>query len=494
MALIGDMQYLTIGGNTYSIPVGGSTVQVEQNLTSGTKTATITVDGTPYELFAPSTVTETDPVFSASAAANITSTDISNWNNKVSDDKTWNGVTLNKSVTTVTSDLYIPCTISTSSTAAYLIKALDSSYSGGSIARRTSAGYLVAQTPSANDNSTKVATTAYVDAAIPDVSGFSTTDEKLKINAVSDTDVYYPIFGSNSTSGASTQLYDNNFKYQSATWATLTLGSLNGKKGNWQIFNGSYYIDLQPATLTSARTIYFPDKDGTVALTSDIPDTSGFISKSGDTMTGNLAFADGKGITLNYDGQTDTLRLIGYGSNFRVANFSTQTILRNIYTPDSDNAAANKKYVDDKFASITIPTSTGSATTGISISDHSSTTIYGVQSTTTSVTGVSGSTTASKVTVGTSSTDYGITAAGSGSATLTFTMDTTDTKKLKITFSHTHTAPTLGSKVPTVSASNVTVPIAAASATTVPIKNTSSTTVITSGTHSVTDTGHTHTI
>lgn len=388
MALIGDMQYLTIGGNTYSIPIGGSTVQVEQNLTSGTKTATITVDGTPYELFAPSTVTETDPVFTASAAAGITSTDISNWNAKVSDDKTWNGVTLDKS-SNVTYGGYVPRMSDTTDTTAKLI-AFSTSPTSGRLSQYDNNAYLNSTTPSANDNSTKVATTAYVNAVIPD--------------------------------------------------------------------------------------------------------TSSFVSKSGDTMTGNLAFADGKGITLNYDGQTDTLRLIGYGSNFRVANFSTQTILRNIYTPDSDNAAANKKYVDDKFASITIPTSTGSATTGISISDHSSTTIYGVQSTTTSVTGVSGSTTASKVTVGTSSTDYGITAAGSGSATLTFTMDTTDTKKLKITFSHTHTAPTLGSKVPTVSASNVTVPIAAASATTVPIKNTSSTTVITSGTHSVTDMGHTHTI
>ena len=54
MALIGEMQYLTIGDNTYSIPTsGGSTVQITRNLTSGTKTATITVDGTSYELFAP---------------------------------------------------------------------------------------------------------------------------------------------------------------------------------------------------------------------------------------------------------------------------------------------------------------------------------------------------------------------------------------------------------------------------------------------------------
>ena len=198
-------------------------------------------------------------------------------------------------------------------------------------------------------------------------------------------------------------------------------------------------------------------------------------------------------------------------------------------------------------------TATQSATTGISIAAHGTGTVIGVQSTTT---------TASKVTVGSSSTDYGVksagsastwtfeektipnvtsagtasswtfeektipnvTAAGSGSASLTFAMDTTDTKKLKITFSHTHTAPTLGtaikvqsksggsngtaptlgtaikvqsksgganstaptlgSKVPTVSASDVTVPI----------KNASASTFVTGTTHTVTDNGHTHTI
>ena len=241
---------------------------------------------------------------------------------------------------------------------------------------------------------------------------------------------------------------------------------------------------------------------------------------------------------------------------------------------------------------ISIPANTGSSTTGISIAAHGTGTVTGVQSTTT---------TASKVTVGSSSTDYGVksagsastwtfeektipnvtavgsastwtfeektipnvtsagtasswtfeektipnvTAAGSGSASLTFAMDTTDTKKLKITFSHTHTAPTigtaikvqsksggsngtaptlgtaikvqsksggangtaptlgtaikvqsksgganstaptLGSKVPTISASDVTVPI----------KNASASTFVTGTTHTITDNGHTHTI
>lgn len=219
-------------------------------------------------------------------------------------------------------------------------------------------------------------------------------------------------------------------------------------------------------------------------------------------------------------------------------------------------------------------TATQSATTGVSIPDHSTTSIYGVSSSTITVTGVSGSTSVYGVKSGTNSTTTAskasgangtasswtfeektipnvtavgsastwtfeeksipnVTAAGSGS--LTFTMDSTDTKKLVIT--HTHTAPTLGTAikvqsksggsngtaptfgtaikvqsksggsngtapswsftdvtVPIRADSATTVPIAAVSATTVPIKNSSATTVVTSETHTVTDNGHTHTI
>ena len=94
----------------------------------------------------------------------------------------------------------------------------------------------------------------------------------------------------------------------------------------------------------------------------------------------------------------------------------------------------------------TIPTETESATTGISIANHSSTSIYGVSATDTSVTGVqSSTTTASHVKSG-----------GNG------------------------TAPTLGTafSIPNVTgASDVTVPIKNTSATTVPIKNTSATSI-----------------
>ena len=204
-----------------------------------------------------------------------------------------------------------------------------------------------------------------------------------------------------------------------------------------------------------------------------------------------------------------------------------------------------------------IPHQAANNSTGISIADHS----------TTSITGVSGSTTASIVTVGSHNTDYGVKSAGSGSFTQgsfsggsfsqgtdSFTANTPtiiDTSKfnggaftrgaftggvlemniarddsslLLITFTpathgadsftaaslsngfytagtaaifhqgmdsftaathgadtHTHTAPTLGSKIPTISTGNVTVPIA-----------TNAITVVTGATHTITDNGHTH--
>ena len=216
-------------------------------------------------------------------------------------------------------------------------------------------------------------------------------------------------------------------------------------------------------------------------------------------------------------------------------------------------------------ATINGKNATASATTGISIAAHGTGTVIGVQSTTT---------TASKVTLGTAisvpnvtgNTDVtvpiradsdttvpkaassattvpikdasatscdDITAwnAGSGSASLTFTMDTTDTKKLKIAFSHSHGVPSLsytarsiigvqstttsvtgvsgsttvrGVKTgdnSTTTASKVTLGTAksipnvtAATDVTVPIKNASASTFVTGTTHTVTDNGHTHTI
>ena len=104
---------------------------------------------------------ESDPIFSASAASGITAADISNWNAKVSDDKKWNGVSLDKTSNYGGGDVYIPYINSTSGNIAYLVEMRDS-VSNRTVAVRTANGYLRAATPSADNNSTIVATTAYV--------------------------------------------------------------------------------------------------------------------------------------------------------------------------------------------------------------------------------------------------------------------------------------------------------------------------------------------
>ena len=174
-----------------------------------------------------------------------------------------------------------------------------------------------------------------------------------------------------------------------------------------------------------------------------------------------------------------------------------------------------------------LPSSVNSATTGMSIADHTTTNIYGVQSSTT---------TASKVTLGTaisvpnvtsagsasnwvfeniavpkaasSATSIpNVTAAGSGSYTATVTNGV-------LSFSHTHTAPTLGTAISVTGVSGsttashvksggngtaptlgtaISVPnVTAATDVTVPIKNTNATAVVTGTEHTVTDNGHTH--
>ena len=93
------------------------------------------------------TAEETDPIFSASAAAGITSNDIQNWNNKTSSIGTITGVSINGT------------SIATSGVAN--ITSVPASILTGAIPNG-----VTATTQTQIDNSTKIATTAYVDTAI----------------------------------------------------------------------------------------------------------------------------------------------------------------------------------------------------------------------------------------------------------------------------------------------------------------------------------------
>ena len=284
MALIGEMQYLKIGNNTYSIPInGGSSVQIERNLTSGTKSATITIDGTSYELFAPTpsiiptnisaftndsgyltSYTETDPVFSASAAAGITATNISNWNAK------------------------------------------------------------------------------------------SDTDEKVKISNISTAKSYYLTFLDSSNTPVTKELNVNVtnllFKIDSTT-AQVILGGTS-LKGVIQLGTGSNYkATLQPDALTASRTYYLPDKQGTIALTDDIP-TISYPVTSVNTKTGAVSL---------------TASDVGAMSTSHAANAITATDISNWNAKaDSDVNVTNTAVTAATTYYLTGSTSSSTATGGLS--------------------------------------------------------------------------------------------------------------------------------
>jgi len=136
--------------------------------------------------------TETDPVFTASAAYGISSSDITNWNNKVSDDHKWNDVQLDKTNSLINQNVYIPFLAATTNTSALLIEAVQDT-TGNSAAKKlakyNNSGYLVSTTPTSGDNSTKVATTAFVQTALSSISldGYIASDEIGKVY-VSDTE------------------------------------------------------------------------------------------------------------------------------------------------------------------------------------------------------------------------------------------------------------------------------------------------------------------
>ena len=143
--------------------------------------------------------TETDPVFEASAAAGITSTDISNWNAKVSDDHKWNDVSLTHGLNVGSdNDSYVPIMGTVDGTTANF-NVVTKTPQNYAIAKYGTGAYLYSTTPSANDNSTKVATTAWVKSALPTKTSDLTNDSGY-ITGYTETD---PVFTASAAYGIS---------------------------------------------------------------------------------------------------------------------------------------------------------------------------------------------------------------------------------------------------------------------------------------------------
>lgn len=295
-----------------------------------------------------------------------------------------------------------------------------------------------------------------------------------------------------------------------------------------------------------------------------IPTSSGGTTYGAGT-SGQVLKTNGTTVYWASDSNSDTWRNIQVNGT-QILGTATNTGALNL-------KSGTNVTVSNSSGTVTFngPSTAASHTTGISIANHGTGTVIGVQSTTTSVTGVSGSTTVRGVKTGTGSTTTASKASGGNGSASTWTFEeksipnvtsagsastwTFEEKSIPnvtaagsgsfgatvlnhvLSFSHAHTAPTLGTAIkvqsksgggngtaptlgtaikvqsksgggngtaPTWSFTDVTVPImadadttvpkAASSATTVPIKNSSASTFVTGTTHTITDNGHTHTL
>ena len=171
---------------------------------------------------------------------------------------------------------------------------------------------LVSGTPTANRTITLPNKTGTV-ALTSDV-----TDSKVTVEDAINNQIYYPILATGT--GTATRQVDitGEFKYgRTAEYtsdgvthpgkASLVLGNLNGLGNGKRIGaislagTNQFYSTILSTTLTTDRTITLPNKDGTIALTSDITDAAEiFWATYGTTTKAELdaASAAGKLILL----------------------------------------------------------------------------------------------------------------------------------------------------------------------------------------------------
>ena len=219
--------------------------------------------------------TETDPVFSASAAAGITSTDISNWNAKPSTD---------------TNTTY---TLSNALSSHKFTSTLTAGGSGSGTSTATMEFVAGTGITLTDDTTNKKITIA---------SSVVNTDEKLKVVDLNGANSNRSLIISSVSPGTSTTTataYISSKLYWNDGSSTLRIGVINETQtiitpttirvGN----NNNTYSFALVGAVTADRTITLPDATGTVALTSDIPSVYSSTNTGGYLTMATLPIYDG---------------------------------------------------------------------------------------------------------------------------------------------------------------------------------------------------------
>ena len=227
------------------------------------------------------------------------------------DDQTWNGVSLVKEQIISTGDgTYVPLATSTSPTTMSFTPVRKTPLQNA-IAKYDANSYLYSTTPSTGDNSTKVATTAYVDAATP--AAATATPADLGTAAVGSSSKYakedhvhnYPdvvYIGSSAPSDTNIELWLDN---TSGGGSVVT--SVNGASGSVNVPT----VAIQDSTPTGGELLWVDtDELGTQITVPQIDDTT---TSSVDTWSSqkinnmlNTVVIESTTVDTTYGGVTTT--------------------------------------------------------------------------------------------------------------------------------------------------------------------------------------------
>ena len=410
---------------------------------------------------------------------------------------------------------------------------------------------VTATTQTAGDNSTKIATTAFVSSAI------STLGSVLNYKGTKATVSALPTSGNiigdvwHVTANSGEYAWDGTEWQELGTAISIPANTGNSTTGISIAAHGTGTVIGVQSSTTTVRGV----KTGTNSLVTASHVTGGG-NGTAPTLGTAISLIGVQSSTTSVRGvktgtnSTTTASKVSFGTAFSVPNVTGATDVTVPIRADADVtvpvAASAATTVPIKATSATtVPIKNTSATTvpvvssntdatlsfamdttdtkklkiswsatptrtvfGTSASIYgvqsSTTSVTGVQSSTTSVTGVSGSTTVRGVKTGTSSTTtaskvtlgtaLSIPNPSATDVTVPIRADADTTVPIKNTSATSIPNVTSAGTASTWTFENVDVPIRADADTTVPIKNASASTFVTGTTHTVTDNGHTHTI
>ena len=298
MALIGEMQYLTIGGNTYSLPVGGGGTVTSVAVSNATNGG-LSVSGSPISSSGTITIGHSNVLSSAQTTQAVYPIKIDK-NGHIS--AYGSAVTIptvpSNIVNTITTTAGTHTAISSSTGAVsfnvptktshltndsgFITASHTSTYSLPLAADGTRGGVQIGYSESGTNYAVKLSSEKmYV--TVP------WTDTKVTTAALKSGTTYYPILATGT--GTATRQIDSTLsglKYVSTAGTTSAVGTAilclgnttgsgtaNNEQGVLRLYssNATYYTDLKSSSASSIKTITFPNKTGTIALTSDIPTT-----------------------------------------------------------------------------------------------------------------------------------------------------------------------------------------------------------------------------